>query len=247
MRKKRPSWSTRSPSHSRRISPSASSSAASWSPGDGQSSPSGDSLSDSPEPIPTKMRPGYIASRVAKPWATSDRVVALERDGDRRPDRDALGRLRGGAEPDPGVAGVAGLPPRLQVVGAGDPVEPGLLAGDGLRQEVARTELLVRTAEEVAGHRARLPAGAAGENRGGGRRRPRPRGRAAPNHLRVPRSGRGTAVPALAPIRGARSRREDDLPQLHILVTVPRQGNDADVPRGHRLTAGPRGRRLGRC
>ena len=32
--------------------------------------PSGDSLSDSPEPTPRNARPGYMTSSVAKAWAT---------------------------------------------------------------------------------------------------------------------------------------------------------------------------------
>ena len=39
--------------------------------GDGHSAPSGDSLSDSPEPMPRNGRPGNSASSVAHAWAMS--------------------------------------------------------------------------------------------------------------------------------------------------------------------------------
>ena len=38
-------------------------------PGEGQSAPSGDSFSDSPDPTPRYGRPGYIDSSVAHAWA----------------------------------------------------------------------------------------------------------------------------------------------------------------------------------
>ena len=55
------------------------------------------------------QRPGGSAARGRDPGA----------------DRHALGRLPGGAEPDPGVARLARLPPRLEVVAAADAVEAG--------------------------------------------------------------------------------------------------------------------------
>jgi hypothetical protein len=48
---------------------SASSSRSICSPTGGHGAPSGDSLSDSPEPIPRYGRPGNISSSVAHAWA----------------------------------------------------------------------------------------------------------------------------------------------------------------------------------
>jgi hypothetical protein len=91
------------------------------------------------------------------------RVVAVQRDRDGRTDRHALGRLRRGAEPDPGLACMAGPPPGLEVVGAGDAVETRALPGHRLLEQLARVILLVHAAQEVAGHAARLPAPPAGQ------------------------------------------------------------------------------------
>jgi hypothetical protein len=96
------------------------------------------------------------------------RVVALEPDRDGGADRDALGRLGRGPEPDPCVAGLASFPPGLKVVAAADPVEAGALARDCLLEEVGRRELLVRAAEEVAlfGHARSLPGRSEAKRRG---------------------------------------------------------------------------------
>jgi len=85
------------------------------------------------------------------------RVVALQRNRDRRPDGHALRRLGRSTEPDPGLTGMAGHPPGLEVVGAGDAVETRVLARNGLVEQRARVVLLVHTAEEVTGHFSRLP------------------------------------------------------------------------------------------
>jgi hypothetical protein len=66
------------------------------------------------------------------------RVIARAGRRDAGAERQALGRVAGGAEPDPGVPGLARLPPRLQMVGGGDAVEAGPLGGDGLLEEVVR-------------------------------------------------------------------------------------------------------------
>jgi hypothetical protein len=50
---------------------SASSMRAIWSSVEGQSSPTGTSLSASPEPIPRYGRPGYMRSNVIHAWAIS--------------------------------------------------------------------------------------------------------------------------------------------------------------------------------
>ena len=50
---------------------SASSMRRTWSPVSGQSMPQGVSLSDSPEPIPRKARPGKSSSSVAANCATT--------------------------------------------------------------------------------------------------------------------------------------------------------------------------------
>jgi len=80
------------------------------------------------------------------------RVIALEGDRDRRPDRHALRSLGGRAEPDPGLAGMARLPPGLKVVGAGNPVEAGPLACDGLLEQLPRVVLLVHATEVIPCH-----------------------------------------------------------------------------------------------
>src|SRR5205085_12676801 len=75
--------------------------------------------------------------------------------------RHALRGLAGGAEPHPGVAGLAALPPGLEVVAAADAVEAGALGLDRLAQQVVGRELLVRAEVEVADvgrHVPRLPA-----------------------------------------------------------------------------------------
>jgi hypothetical protein len=53
------------------MNPSASSMRAIWSAGDGQSSPTGTSLSASPEPIPRNGRPGNSRSSVIHACAIS--------------------------------------------------------------------------------------------------------------------------------------------------------------------------------
>ena len=50
------------------------------------------------------------------------------------------------------MAGLAAVPPRLEVVAAFESVEAGPLAGDRLLQQVVRPELLVREAEVVLHH-----------------------------------------------------------------------------------------------
>jgi DNA ligase D-like protein (predicted 3'-phosphoesterase) len=90
------------------------------------------------------------------------RVVARAGGSDPGAEEDPLGRLRGGAEPDPGVAGLAALPPGLEVVAAADPVKAGPLGGDRLAQQVVGRELLVGAKMEVA-HAAHLPGWVAGK------------------------------------------------------------------------------------
>jgi len=51
-----------------------------------------------------------------EPLRHERRVVALQGDGDSRADRHMLGSLSGRAEPDPGLAGMAGFPPGLKMV-----------------------------------------------------------------------------------------------------------------------------------
>src|SRR5205814_7884780 len=89
------------------------------------------------------------------------RVVAGARRGHAGADRNPLRGLPGGPEPDPGMSRLAAFPPRLQVVGAADPVEARLLGLHGLAQEIVRRELLVSTEMEVA-HGAPIPAATAG-------------------------------------------------------------------------------------
>ena len=81
------------------------------------------------------------------------RVIARARRRHPGPQRHALGGLRSRAEPYPGVAGLARLPPRLEVIGAADPVEPGPLGLHRLAEQVVWRELLVGAEVEVAGHR----------------------------------------------------------------------------------------------
>src|SRR5207253_8452419 len=101
-------------------------------------------------------------------------------------------RLGGSAEPDPGLAGLAGLPPGLKVVRAGDPVEAGLLARDGLLEQLARVVLLVHAAEEVTGHLPALPHLHRRKTAGSlkiFRKRPIPRSSDASSHAYPARSG----------------------------------------------------------
>jgi len=84
------------------------------------------------------------------------RVVAPEADRDRRPDRHALRRLRCGAQPHPGLAGLSRLPPGLEVIAARDAVEAGALAADGLLEQLSGRKLLVRATEVLDGHGAGL-------------------------------------------------------------------------------------------
>ena len=120
---------------------------------------------------------GHLVERLAGPDAQEDaprehllerheglrddrRVVAVHERRDARADRQPPGRLPGRAEPDPRVAGLAAGPPRREVVRAREPVEPGVLGGHGLAQQLARSELLVRGAEPEPGlgHVRTLPA-----------------------------------------------------------------------------------------
>jgi hypothetical protein len=59
----------------------------------------------------------------------------------------------------------------LEVVGADDPVEAGLLGEDSLAQELVGRELLVRTEVEVAGGGDALPLPGEGDKRIARRRR----------------------------------------------------------------------------
>jgi hypothetical protein len=83
-------------------------------------------------------------------------VISGPRRSDAGAEDDALGRLRDGAEPDPGVAGLAALPPGLEVVAATDAVEAGLLGRNRLAQKLVGRELLVGTEVQVA-HRLPRP------------------------------------------------------------------------------------------
>ena len=96
--------------------------------------------------------PGVHHLERREPLRDEGRVIPLQRGGDGRPDRHLLGGLRRRAEPDPGMAGLAAVPPRLEVVAAFESVEAGPLAGDRLLQQVVRPELLVREAEVVLHH-----------------------------------------------------------------------------------------------
>src|SRR5205085_4318386 len=94
-------------------------------------------------------------------------VVARTGRRDGRAQRHARGRLADGPEPHPRVSGLARLPPRLEVVRAGDAVEARLLGLDGLLQEVVGWELLVCASEEVANvvHVIRVPEAETRESR----------------------------------------------------------------------------------
>ena len=77
------------------------------------------------------------------------RVVAQDRAGDVRHERDALGHLRDGAEDGPGGRGVAHrLQPGVEVVAGDQEVEPGLLGEHRVADEVLRGALLAH--ERVA-------------------------------------------------------------------------------------------------
>jgi hypothetical protein len=83
-----------------------------------------------------------------------DRVVAVDHGGDGRAKRRLLRDLRGGAQPYPGVARVRGrriavLPPRSEVIAAGDDVEAGLFRRLGLAQQLVGGEALMSQADSV--------------------------------------------------------------------------------------------------
>jgi len=85
------------------------------------------------------------------------RVVAVHRRGDAGAERDPLGRAAHPAEQDPGLTGLARLPPRLEVVADGQRVEAGALGLHRLAHQVAGRELLAGELGPVA-HGLRLPA-----------------------------------------------------------------------------------------
>src|SRR5829696_8771989 len=120
---------------------SASSMRLTCSPTAGQSIPQGVSLSDSPEPIPRKARPGNSASSVMNAcavtagwWRCTGAVTGAN--------RDPLGRLSGRPEHHPGVPRLSRFPPRLEMVAQVEPVEAGALGLDGLSDDVGGRELL---------------------------------------------------------------------------------------------------------
>src|SRR4051794_35641033 len=81
------------------------------------------------------------------------RVVARAGRRDARAEQDRPRRLPRRAEPRPRVGRLAALPPRLEMVGGREAVEPALLGLDGLAQKVLGREVLLRGLEEVPGRR----------------------------------------------------------------------------------------------
>ena len=143
----RPSKSTRSPSHSSRISLIASRSRANRSLKSGQSPsyPVAISLSASPVPTPRKIRSGYRQPIGRERLRDDGRVVAEGRRQHRRAEHQPLGALPHRGHPGQRERSVSALvPPRLEVVADRRAVHAVLFGSDGQLDEFARRELLRR-------------------------------------------------------------------------------------------------------